>query len=51
MISQADFARIMAKPAPKPRVKVLCSMRTGELALPVGVVFGESGGFIEVKAK
>ena len=43
MIHPADFARIMAKPSPKPRVRVKVSLQTGEMSFVV-----KPGDFIEV---
>ena len=45
-MNQADFARIMAKPSPKPRVRVLVNLRTGAMRFCV-----MPGDFIEIEAK
>lgn len=46
MIQPTDFARIMAKPSPKPRVRVKVSLQTGEMSFVV-----KPGDFIEVEAQ
>jgi hypothetical protein len=42
-MSPAAFARIIAKPAPKPRIRVKVSLRTGAMTFDV-----KPGDFIEV---